>query len=447
MGKALAAATSHHEARWENSTRLGFRMCCGWSATQPRSGLFVCFGLAPVVRGGYHRSMNKTEYRKALRTGNLDAIVAGLDSGIDVNWQIEKGETALHKAVTTGQLDVVRLLLTRNANVNLVDSAMKTPLDIAGEKNETEIASLLKSHGGETFETITKKRESEIREQSWASGFSWRTVKALVQDGVTTEEKFLHYQGFSRHSLSVWKEAEERQRDLKIQKGLLDPKEPLNEEEVLKLIEFGGLFFRGETPLFSLGTRNTPQGKFICVSKGHIYFEYKENSYGKDTAFRTIHCWLMSKIGRQYGVNRRAGFDQWEHDVELTRKVFRLDIESLENVVRIYHLTFRYDYSGSGYLHRVTCSDQDNSCDITGNYIPAGFPFIAFGDTQYWLGHISLGGFLETLRFLTDNMDERCKATQLLIANGLTAELLNLLRNAQLNDGEHVRFNDVHRSD
>jgi hypothetical protein len=53
-----------------------------------------------MVRGRYHHFMNKTEYRKALRTGNLDAIAAGLDSGIDVNWQIEKGETALHKAVS-----------------------------------------------------------------------------------------------------------------------------------------------------------------------------------------------------------------------------------------------------------------------------------------------------------------------------------------------------------
>ncbi|MGP8199111.1 MAG: ankyrin repeat domain-containing protein [Limisphaerales bacterium] len=177
--------------------------------------------------------MNRTEYRKALRIGNLDAIAAGLDRGIDVNWQIEKGETALHKAVSVGQFDVVRLLLTRNANVNLENSALKTPLDIAVEKNQVEITGLLKSHGGQTFEEIIKKRESEIRQQAWASGFSWRTLKALAQDGVATEEKFLNYLGFGRHSLSVWKEIEERQRELKIQKGLLDPKEPLNEEEVL----------------------------------------------------------------------------------------------------------------------------------------------------------------------------------------------------------------------
>ena len=246
--------------------------------------------------------MNKTEYRKALRAGNLDSIAAGLDGGIDVNWQIEKGETALHKAVGAGQLDVVRLLLTRHANMNLETEALQTPLDIAVEKNIEEIAGLLKSHGGETFETITKKRELEIRQQPWASDFGSRTVKALAQDGVTTEEQFLCYERFSRHSWSVWKEAEERQRELKISKGLLDPKEPLNEEEVRKQIEFGGIFFRGDTPLFSLGNHKAPQGKFACVSSGHVYFDFKESSHKKDAAFRTIHCCLMRKADKRYGV-------------------------------------------------------------------------------------------------------------------------------------------------
>jgi len=68
--------------------------------------------------------MNKAEHREALRIGNLDAIAAGLDSGTDVNWQIEKGETALHKAVALGQFDGVRRLPTRNANVNLENSAL-----------------------------------------------------------------------------------------------------------------------------------------------------------------------------------------------------------------------------------------------------------------------------------------------------------------------------------
>ncbi len=38
MGEALAAAASHSRKSSENSTRLGIRTCCGWSATQPRSG-------------------------------------------------------------------------------------------------------------------------------------------------------------------------------------------------------------------------------------------------------------------------------------------------------------------------------------------------------------------------------------------------------------------------
>jgi hypothetical protein len=397
-------------------------------------------GAAPLLPLRY-------EYRKALRTGNLDAIKAGLDSGIDVNWQLEKGEAALHKAAGAGQLDVVRVLLARNAMANLENEARQTPLDIATGKNHLETVELLKRHGGETSEAITKKRELAIQQQTWAAGFSWRTIKALAQDRITSEEEFLRCERFSHHSLSVWKEAEERQRELKISKGLLDPKEPLNDEEVRKQIEFGGLFFRGDTPLFSLGSRNAPQGKFVCVSRGHIYFEHKENSFNKDTAFRTVHCWLMRKTNKRYGVYRRVGLDESEYDAELTRKIFGLEIEPLEQIAGIYHRTFRYDYLADGYFHRVTCSDQENACDITGNYIPAGFPFIAFGDTQYWLGHISLGGFLDSLRFLTDNFDKRAKSTQLLIANGLTDELLSLLGTACPDFHSPVRYGEICRFD
>lgn len=155
----------------------------------------------------------------------------------------------------------------------------------------------------------------------------------------------------------------------------------------------------------------------------------------------------MRKIDKQYGVYHRVGFGESKYDADLTRKIFGMEIETLEQVAGIYHRTFRHDYSGDGYFHRVTCSDKENACDISGNYIPADFPFIAFGDTQYWLGHISLGGFVDTLRFLTDNFDKRAKSTQLLITNGLTDELLNLLAIARLEFHSHVRYGEICRFD
>jgi hypothetical protein len=54
---------------------------------------------------------------------------------------------------------------------------------------------------------------------------------------------------------------------------------------------------------------------------------------------------------------------------------------------------------------------------------PPDFPFVTFGNTQFWGGHISLAGLFETMRFLTNSFDANAKATQLLVANGLTVEL------------------------
>jgi hypothetical protein len=43
---------------------------------------------------------------------------------------------------------------------------------------------------------------------------------------------------------------------------------------------------------------------------------------------------------------------------------------------------------------RITRSlKNDNFCDITGLWIPAGFPYIAFNDSGYDFAHVSLFGF------------------------------------------------------
>ena len=46
--------------------------------------------------------VTKTAYKKALRTGSIDDVAAGLDAGIDVDLEIERGQTALHDSVQRG---------------------------------------------------------------------------------------------------------------------------------------------------------------------------------------------------------------------------------------------------------------------------------------------------------------------------------------------------------
>src|SRR2546423_7783158 len=94
--------------------------------------------------------VTKAAYKKALRTGSIDDVAAGLDAGIDVDLEIERGQTALHDSVQRGRAEVVRLLLNRNAKVNVCDSAKRTPLDIALGGGQSDIVDALRASGAKT---------------------------------------------------------------------------------------------------------------------------------------------------------------------------------------------------------------------------------------------------------------------------------------------------------
>jgi ankyrin repeat protein len=47
-----------------------------------------------------------------------------------------------------GQTEIAELLITNGADVNARDNVGKTPIDWAIEYDETEIADLLRKHGG-----------------------------------------------------------------------------------------------------------------------------------------------------------------------------------------------------------------------------------------------------------------------------------------------------------
>ena len=69
----------------------------------------------------------------------------------------ETGRTALHHAVKERRTETVKLLISKNADVNVMAQG-KTPLDMlrsAGLVKETEaISKLLRKHGGKTGEEL-----------------------------------------------------------------------------------------------------------------------------------------------------------------------------------------------------------------------------------------------------------------------------------------------------
>ena len=121
------------------------------------------------AKGGYSSTANTLTIKLADRTplheaaswGHKEVAELLIDNGADVNVKSGFGQTPLHWACNEGR-HVAELLITKGADVNAKDAVWdedesvvgETPLDWAIEKNHTEIADLLRKHGGKTGEEL-----------------------------------------------------------------------------------------------------------------------------------------------------------------------------------------------------------------------------------------------------------------------------------------------------
>ena len=87
----------------------------------------------------------------AAENGNIEAVKQHLAAGTDVN--LGGVATPLHPATYSGHKEIVELLIANGANVNTKAKGW-TPLDIAIEFEHSEIADILRKHGGKTGEEL-----------------------------------------------------------------------------------------------------------------------------------------------------------------------------------------------------------------------------------------------------------------------------------------------------
>eukprot|EP00741_Cyanophora_paradoxa_P006666 tig00001030_g6447.t1 len=87
----------------------------------------------------------------AAKRGDLDALNALMDSGLDINTPDYDRRTALHAAATEGLLEVVHLLLEEGAAVNAVDRWNQTPVTEAIRMEHHQVLSALRAKGGVTY--------------------------------------------------------------------------------------------------------------------------------------------------------------------------------------------------------------------------------------------------------------------------------------------------------
>ena len=78
--------------------------------------------------------------------------------GADVNAKDKIGGTSLHLAAHSGQKEIVELLIANGANMNAKIEVGKwkdqTSLSLAIQNNQTELADLIRKHGGKTGEEL-----------------------------------------------------------------------------------------------------------------------------------------------------------------------------------------------------------------------------------------------------------------------------------------------------
>jgi len=98
--------------------------------------------------------------QNAAAFGKIEAVKQHLAAGTDVNVKDEVvGVTPLFAAVGEGRKEMAELLIAAGADVNAKDVVGDTPLDWAIKYKRTEIADLLRKHGGKTGEELKAERK------------------------------------------------------------------------------------------------------------------------------------------------------------------------------------------------------------------------------------------------------------------------------------------------
>ena len=131
--------------------------------------------IAAVVLVGCGPSVPDNDLQEAAGLGNIEAVKQHLAAGVDVNGWGDKGNeaTPLYYAAQSGHKEIAELLIANDADVNLRSGMIiktedgdageqmaqksmnnRTPLDMAILFDHTEIADLLRKHGGKTGEEL-----------------------------------------------------------------------------------------------------------------------------------------------------------------------------------------------------------------------------------------------------------------------------------------------------
>ena len=126
-----------------------------------------------------------TPLHRATREGHKEVSELLIINSADVNAKDKHGRTPLHRAVREGHREVAKLLISKDADVNAKSESGlfkgQTPLDEAIKSKQTEVADLLRKHGGRygSITVAAKVGDVEALKGFLAAGVKASAVGAL----------------------------------------------------------------------------------------------------------------------------------------------------------------------------------------------------------------------------------------------------------------------------
>lgn len=160
----------------------------------------------------------------------------------------------------------------------------------------------------------------------------------------------------------------------------------------------------GETPYFATSVaardREDPSARrFVRLMRGTLSLDSFLPEIESVTIIQDHHLVLPAGSDSYFGVVDRS--TSREH-AELTREIFGATCDELTEVADIIGIITGRISDEYGAAGRVTFSrTRSNNCDLCGCLIPHRFPYLAFEQSTYQWGHVSLSGFYRLLAFLS----------------------------------------------
>lgn len=178
-----------------------------------------------------------------------------------------------------------------------------------------------------------------------------------------------------------------------------------------ELFCYSGIYSRNDRevlfqswPYYLRGKHTTSSEKYMkgifriksgCILlTGFVDHEFYNDSYYKQLTNYIMRLPTVNNLF--FGIEKRIETgNSWyfEENEELSRACFGLSYSELDYLVKLYAERLGTYNSYIQYPRITRSMKSDNFCDITGAWIPAGFPYIAFNESGYVYSHVSLFGF------------------------------------------------------